>query len=285
MVKNIALITDSTCDIPEPLRKKYNIFIVPLTIVWGQEQFLDRINLPAEEFYVRLAKDSIKPTTSQPTPKEFLDKFRLAREQGADEIVCIVIASSQSGTIGSARMAAEGFEIPVHIYDSKSNSMSLGWQVLAAARAREKGADAQGMLDAADAVRKQLHYHVVLDTVDYLLRSGRLANAAKRITSLLQIKLQVRVNHETGSVDPADVTRTRKQAIERLYSSFFKLIDITKPMHIAVLHNAALAEAEALVEKIKQDFHPDEIILTIVSPVLGVHTGPQAIALCGYNEA
>ncbi|MEA5077278.1 MAG: DegV family protein [Anaerolineaceae bacterium] len=285
MPKNIALITDSTCDIPEHLRQQYNIYLVPLTIVWGKEQFLDRVGLQAEDFYARLSTDPVRPTTSQPTPKDFLAKYEQAKADGAEEIVVIVISSAMSGTIGSARTAAEGFDLPVHIFDSRSNSMSLGWQVLAAARAREAGSDAQGMLDAADAVRKQLHYHIVLDTTEFLLKGGRVAGAASKISSMLQIKLQIRVNHETGSVEAGDITRTRKQAIDKLFSSFVKFLDLTKPAHIAVLHNAALAEAEALVERIRQEIDPSELILTIVSPVLGVHTGPQAIALCGYSEA
>ncbi len=285
MVNKIALITDSTCDIPEELREKYNIYLVPLTIIWGKEQYLDGVDLKAEDFYDRLGKDPLRPTTSQPTPKDFLEKYQQAKADGADEIVVIVISSAMSGTIGSARTAAEGFDLPVHIYDSKSNSMSLGWQVLAAARARENGADAAGMLAVADAARQQMHFHVVLDTVEYLLKGGRVAGAANKIGSMLQIKLQIRVNHESGSVEPGDITRTRKQAIEKLYSSFTKFMDFTKPTHIAVLHNAALAEAEALVERLKEEFHPEELILTIVSPVLGVHTGPQAIALCGYSES
>jgi len=284
MTKKIALITDSTSDIPAELRKQYSIDIVPLTIVWGQEQFLDGVDLSAEAFYTRLAADKVLPTTSQPTPKDFLNAYQKAKTNGADEIVVIVISSAMSGTIGSARTAAEGFELPVHIYDSRSNSMSLGWQVLAAARARENGADAQGMIDAADRVRKNLHYHIALETTDYLFSGGRIAGAAKLINGFLHIRPQIRVNHETGSVEAGDVSRTRSQAIERLYSSFFKYIDPTKPLRIAVLHNAALAEAEALAEKVRAEFKPVELILSIVSPVLGVHTGPQAIALCGYNE-
>lgn len=284
MPKKVALITDSTNDIPAELREKYQIYVVPLTIIWGEEQFLDGIDLKPEAFYERLAKDPILPTTSQPTPKQFLNTYNEARADGAEEIVVITISSAMSGTIGSARTAAEGFELPVHIYDSRSNSMSLGWQVLAAARARENGADAEKMVEAADEVRKKLHYHIVLETTDYIFHGGRIAGAAKLIGGLLHIKPQIRVNHETGSVETGDITRTRLQALDKLYSSFFKNIDPTKPLHIAVLHNAALQEAEALVEKVRKENQPVELILSIVSPVLGVHTGPQAIALCGYNE-
>jgi DegV family protein with EDD domain len=284
MPNKIAIITDSTNDLPQEYRGKYQIYVVPLTIVWGAEQYLDGIELTAEDFYTRLSVESVFPTTSQPTPKQFLSVYQQALADGAEEILVITISSAMSGTIGSARTAAEGFTIPVHIMDSKSNSMSLGWQVLAAAREREKGGDIQQMMEAVTTVRQNLHYHIVLETIDYLFHGGRIAGAARLIGGLLHLKPQIRVNHESGSVEAGDISRTRAQAIERLYSSFFKLLDTTRPLHIAVLHNAALLEAEALAEKIRQEFNPKELIISIVSPVLGVHTGPKALALCGYAE-
>lgn len=284
MVKNIALITDSTNDIPRELREKYKINVVPLTIVWGDTQYRDGIDLDSNAFYEKLTLDPPLPTTSQPTPKDFLEIYKKVQAEGAEEIVVIVISSAMSGTIGSARTAAEGFPLPVHIVDSRSNSMSLGWQVLAAARERENGGSAEQMVAASEKVRTSLHYHIVLETMDYLFRGGRIADAARMITGVLKIKPQIRVNHVTGTVERGDISRTRSQAIERLYSSFFSKLDTSRPMHIAVLHNAALKEAEELAEKIREQFHPIEMVITIVSPVLGVHTGPQALAICGYAE-
>jgi DegV family protein with EDD domain len=280
----IALITDSTNDIPLLLRKKYSIYVVPLTIVWGDKQYLDGVDLSPEEFYSRLSIHSTIPTTSQPAPKTFLTTYQQALADGAEEIVVITISSAMSGTIESARTAAKDFSIPVHILDSKSNSMSLGWEVLAAARARENSATAEQMLEAADAVRQKLHYHILLEGIDFLLKGGRIAGAARFIGGLLHLKPQIRVNHFSGTVEAGDISRTRSQAIDRLYSSFFKVVDVARPLHIAILHNAALQEAEALAERVRQEFHPQELIISIVSPVLGVHTGPGALALCGYSE-
>jgi DegV family protein with EDD domain len=280
----IAIITDSTNDIPQDLRENYRIQVVPLTIVWGEKQYQDGVDLKAEEFYAKLTLTPPLPTTSQPTPKDFLAAYQKAQEEGAEEIVVIVISSAMSGTIGSARTAAEGFPLPVHIFDSRSNSMSTGWQVLAAAREREKGGSAKQMIEAANRVRECLHYHIILETLDYLFHGGRIADAARLISGVLKIKPQIRVNHKTGSVEPGDISRTRSQAIERLYTSFFSRVDTTKPLHIAVLHNNALVDAEALAARVREQYNPVEVILTIVSPVLGVHTGPQALALCGYAE-
>jgi DegV family protein with EDD domain len=280
----IALVTDSTNDIPVSLREQYQIYVVPLTIVWGEDQYLDGVDMQPEEFYARLSSNSIFPTTSQPAPKDFLNTYKKALADGAEEVVVITISSAMSGTIESARTAAKDFQIPVYVVDSKSNSMSLGWQVLAAARSRESGGTAQQMIEAADKVRKNLHYHIILETLDFLFHGGRIAGAARLIGGLLHLKPQIRVNHETGAVEAGDIARTRSQAIDKLYSSFFKLVDPTHPLHIAVLHNAAINEAEALAERVRQEFHPKELIISIVSPVLGVHTGPKALALCGYSE-
>ncbi len=280
----IAVITDSTNDLPKEFIEKYGIRIVPLTIVWGDKQYLDGVEITPEEFYSRLGTIPQHPTTSQPAPRDFLAAYDQVRAEGASEILVITISGAMSGTIESARAAAENYPIPVHIVDSKSNSMSLGWEVLAAVRARETGAGIEEMKEAVEAVRNNLHFHIVLDTLEYLVKGGRIAGAARFVGNVLNIKPQIRVNHHSGSVEAGDVSRTRRNAIESLYKGFFKKLDLTKDLHIAVLHNAAQQEAEILAAKIKEDFNPKELIVTIVSPVLGTHTGPKAIALCGYSE-
>ena len=285
MPKNIALITDSTNDLPHKLREKYNIRVVPLTIVWGEKQYLDGVDITPQEFYERLGTTPDHPTTSQPTPEDFTHAYEAAVADGAEEILVITISSAMSGTIESARSAAQGFKIPVRVQDSRSNSMSLGWQLLAAARAREKGANLDEMAAAAEDVRYRLHYHIILDTMEYLVKGGRIAGATKFIGNVLNIKPQIRVNHQSGSVDAGDGSRTRARALENLYSSFIKKVDPEKPMHIAVLHNAAYDEAKTLADKILGEFPTVEIIIGIVSPILGAHTGPRAVALCGYSES
>lgn len=280
----IALITDSTCDLPPAQREQYAIHVVPLSIIWGDEQLRDGIDIRPEEFYARLVADPTYPTTSQPTPQNFLHAYRQAQQDGAQEIVVITISSAMSGTLESARLAATMIDIPVHLVDSRSNSMGLGWQVLAAARAREAGGDAAAMVAAADAARQSMVYIVVLDTLEYLRKGGRIGGASAFIGTLLNFKPQVWVNHKTGIVEAGRRTRTRQKALQTLHDDFFAQLDTRQKMRIAVLHNAALPEAEALAARVQNEFAPVELIITIVSPVLGVHTGPRAIALCGHTE-
>ncbi len=284
MSHKIAIITDSTCDLPKEYLDRYEIILVPLTIIWGNEQFRDGVDLQAEDFYRRLETDPVFPTTSQPTPQEMARAYELAINNGADEILILTISSAMSGTHESAKKAAELVDTPVHVWDSRANSMSLGWQVLAAARARENGGGIEEMMAAAEAARSSMVYIITLDTLEYLHKGGRIGSASHFIGNLLNLKPQITVNHQSGEVEGGRRSRTRKKALLDLYDDFFSRVDASKPMHIAVLHNAAREDAQQLVKTIKQEHQPEEILLSMVSPVLGVHTGPRAVAICGYTD-
>ncbi|HCS38968.1 MAG TPA: hypothetical protein DIW44_05210 [Anaerolineaceae bacterium] len=283
-IGKIAIITDSTNNLPPEFISQYQIKVVPLTIVIDQQSYLDGVDLRPEDFYKRLIVEKIHPTTSQPAPGDFLNAYQNAKDEGAEQIIVLTISSAMSGTMESAKMAAKNIDIPVTIIDSKSNTMGLGWQVLACARARDAGSKVNEIVSIVDNVREHLHLHVLLDTLEYLFKGGRMAGAAKWVNNVLKIKPQIRVNHATGSVEAVDVSRTRAKAIDTLYSTFVKKLDITKPLRIAILHNDSIEDAKALAEKVVAELKPIELIIAITSPVLGVHTGPQAIAMAGYSE-
>lgn len=162
--------------------------------------------------------------------------------------------------------------------------MSLGWQVLAAARAREAGGDVQAMLSAAKKARGSMVLMISLDTLEYLHKGGRIGGASHFIGTLLNLKPQITVNHQSGEVEGGRRSRTRKKALIDLYADFISHIDSSKILRVAVLHNAALKEAEETANRIQEELQPEELILGIVSPVLGVHTGPGEVAICGYTE-
>lgn len=284
MAHKIALVTDSTSDIPAAWTEQYDISIVPLTIIFDDQQYLDGVDISAEAFYQRLSSEHCYPTSSQPSPEAFAEVYQRAAARGAEEILVITISSAMSGTIESARRAAQASPVPVHVLDGKNNSMGLGWQVVAAARVREAGGDLNAMMAAALKVQKGMTYFISLDTIEYLSKGGRISEAARFLDSLLRIKPLIKVRPDTGTVGASVPARSRKAAIDGLYKEFFKNFRPGQALHIAVLHNAALEEAEALAERVREEYQPKELFITIVSPVLGVHTGPRAIALCGYAE-
>ena len=278
----IALITDSTCDIPNNFIQQYGIYVTPLYVIWGHDQLRDHVDISPAEFYARLPRDPLHPTTSQPTPQDFVAILEKAQQDGAQEAVIIVLSDRLSGTLDSAKQACQMVDLPVHTYDSRSISMGLGWQVLAAARAREAGGDAQAMIAAADKTRQAISVIFTVDTLEYLHKGGRIGAAAKLLGTALQLKPQLMVNAETGIVEPGARVRTRQKAIESVYNAFFEPRSGCTPLHVTVMHVAATEEAEAIAERIRQEHNPAELFITDTSPVIGVHGGPGTVGIVGY---
>jgi DegV family protein with EDD domain len=279
----IAILTDSTCDIPEVLVDQYDIRIVAQYIIWGEVQFLDRVELSPQAFYERLGTDAHKPTSSQATAADFSAAINQAVEDGADEAVILTVSSAMSGTYQMAISAAEKAQIPVSVIDSKGPTMSLGWQTLAAARARDEGALMAEIVDRVARVRDNLVQVVGMETLEYLAYGGRIGDAAKWVGTMLKVKPVVMINHESGRVEPAGLARTHKSMLRMLEKKFFEAIGTGKKLHIAVLHGNVLDEAERLAEHIHAEYNPAELLINITGPVLGINTGPGALALCGYG--
>lgn len=281
----IALITDTTCDIPQNLVDQYDIGLVPQILIWGTEEYKDRIEIDAATFYARLPNDPNHPSSSQPIPPDFVRQLEQDKARGAEEAVIITLSTQLSKTVASAQQAAEQVDMPVHVRDSRSVSMGLGFQVLAAARAREAGGDAQAMLAAADKVRETVAVNFTPETLEYLHRGGRIGGASKLLGTALQLKPQLYVDHKgTARVEAGERTRTRKKALSRLYELFFEQMDTTKPLHIAVVHINEEDIANQFVERIQAEHNPVELLVTSVGPVVGVHGGPGTVGIIGYYE-
>lgn len=280
----VALFADSTSSIPTELVERYNIVIVPLHIIWGAEDMLDGIEITTQQFYHRLAKDPIHPKTSQPNPRQFVEAIEKAKENGAKEALIIAISSKLSKAFDSATQAGGMVDIPVHVVDSRSAGMAMGWQLVAAARAQEAGGDAAAMLAAAEAARKHMVLMLTVDTLEYLHKGGRIGGAAKLVGTALNLKPQLYVDHQTGTVQPGEKTRTRKKSLESVYKSFFDAMNTNKPMYITVHHAAAAEDADAIAARIRADYKPRELNISDLPPVIGVHVGPGTVGIAGYYE-
>jgi DegV family protein with EDD domain len=196
----------------------------------------------------------------------------------------LTVSSAMSGTYQTALQAAQLVEVPVHVLDAKGPTMSLGWQVLAAARVREAGGDTEAMIAGAAEVRQTLTQVVGMETIEYLQRGGRIGGAARWVGSMLHIRPVVSINHTSGLVEPCALARTHTRMVETLYQKFFEKMGRGRKMHVAVLHGNVLQEAEVLAERIRMEWRPEELLVNITGPVLGINTGPNALALCGYME-
>ena len=280
----IAIITYSTCDIPEALINKYQIKIVPHVIIWGEEEFLDRVDLSPQVFYQRLAVDPQRPTTSQAGVVDFLNTIMSVQANGATEAVILTVSSAMSGAFQMACRAAEKVDIPVSVIDSKGPTMSQGWQVLAAAHAHDESANRVAIVEKVAEVRSRLVQIVAMENRDYLQTGGRIGDAAKWVGTMLNLKPVVSINHETGKMEPVGLARSHKGMVQMLYSKYFKEVNYGKGLYIAVLHGNALEEVKKLTKGIVEEFSPVVMIVNVTGPVLGINTGPGALALCGYFE-
>lgn len=280
----IGIITDSTCDIPDELIKKYDIAIVPHIIVWGTEQFRDRVDMQPVDFYKRLVTDPIYPTSSQAAIPDFVKAYEEQISKGVKDIIILTVSSAMSGAYHMAQEAAKLVTASVSVVDGKGPTMSLGWQVLAAARARDAGADVKTILSILDDLKNKLVQYVCMDSLEYLQKGGRIGDAIKWVGSMLKIKPLVSINHHTGRVEPVSLSRTHKGIVDQMYNKFFEHFKEARKLHIAVLHGNVLDEALALAERIQNEFHPVELIINMTGPVLGINTGPGALALAGYAE-
>lgn len=289
---SVALLTDSTCDIPSHLIEQYGIKVVPAYIIWGDEQFRDRVDLEPEAFYRRLQTDPVYPKSAHPTPGDFHRAFQEAADGGAEAVVVVTVSSAMSGTYNAARQAAAGWDLPIRIVDSRGPTMSLGWQVLAAARARENAeaearpaADvARSMLAAADAARATMAQLVYMEAIKYLHKGGRIGNAVNLVGTVLRIRPVIYIDHSTGVVEVEKAARTRRQGIEAMVKGFYERLDLDRQLHVAVLHGGVEEKGKELAARVRREIEPSELLINDTGPVLGINTGPGALALCGYSE-
>ena len=271
----VKIITDSLSDITGDIIGELDITIVPLTVLFGREAYIDRVTITTEEFYRRLITQNIFPTTTQPTPQAFVDVYnRLAEE--TDEILVITLSSKLSGTYQSAMGAIEMMEkkCRVEVIDTETVAMGLGLIVLAAATAARDGMKLDELVNFVHQALPRSHLIIYFDTLKYLAKGGRIGKAQGLLGSMLSIKPILTI--KDGEISP--VTRLRSQAagIEYLFNfiTSFHRIDA-----LAVEHSTQPETADRLVDRLSVSLPDKPIIRSVVSPVLGAYAGPNAIAV------
>ncbi len=274
----IALVTDSTGYIPQDLVEKYNITVVPLVLIWGKEIFEDGVTIMPTEFYARLKKATVMPTSSQATVGKFHEVFEKLLSQDY-EILAMVISSKLSGTMNSAIQARESLPAgaPIHIVDSNSTAMAMGFQVLSVARAIEQGASMQDCLSLAEKAVQSTGVVFAVDTLEFLHRGGRIGGGSRFLGTALNIKpiLELR----DGKVEALERVRTRKKSLARLIELVEEKADGKRPLRLATLHANAPEEARELLAQASTQLGASESIFAEVSPVIGTHAGPGVVGL------
>jgi DegV family protein with EDD domain len=274
---DIAIITDSTSNIPVELCEQYGIQVMPQVLIWAGETLLDEVDITADQFYERLQSSNELPTTSQATIASFIEHFKPHVEQGRS-ILAILVSSVLSGTIQSATQAKKEFPgATIEIVDSRSASMELGFQVLAAARAAEDGIPFPEVVQIAREAKDNTGVMFVVDTLEYLHRGGRIGGASRFVGTALSLKPLLYVNN--GRVEHLENVRTKKKAVRRLLDLIEERVSGKESVRIAALHAASPMEVQELLEKTLQRIQTVENVFTVVGPVVGTHVGPGTVGI------
>jgi len=276
-MSEIAIVVDSTADIPEDLIKNHNIPVIPHILRWGGENLLDGVDINPDEFYKRLQSTSEFPATSQPSAGEFAEFFKNVSEN-AESILAILISDHLSSTLDSAQSAADMLnDIPINIIDSRSTSMGLGFIVLAAAKAVESGYSFEDVTKLAQDLVPKARIKFVVDTLEYLHRGGRIGGAERLMGTMLSLKPLLHL--EDGRIEPLATFRTKRKAIAQMLAVIGDEIKDMKTVHMATVNAMALKEASEIGEQLQERFNPVELLHVNMSPVIGTHVGPGTVGV------
>lgn len=275
----VAIVTDSTSTIPSELIEKYDIRVGPQIVIWDQQTLLDGIDIHASAFYSRLAQSPTLPTTSQCSIPYFQRIFQDLVAEGKKEILCVLISSKLSGTIGSAVQARDLVpEATVEIVDSLSAAMGLGFQVLEAAKAAAEGKSLAECKQVADGNVEKTGVFLTPETLEFLHRGGRIGGGAKFLATALNIKPVLEI--QEGRLEAVERVRTRGKVIRRIAELAAERVGSHQPVRLSALHANSPADAKLLLDEAAAILKPVESFLSEVSPAIGVHTGPGTIGLC-----
>ncbi len=273
-----AFVTDSTAYLPEELRRKHEIQVIPQVLIWGEQTLLDGVDIMPSAFYERLKTAEVMPTTSQATIGAFKDTFEPHVRAGR-QVLAILISQKLSGTIQSAQSAKEMFpNARIEIVNSESAAMAMGFQVLAAARAAAEGKSFDEVLAVAKDAKNHTGVVLMVDTLEYLHRGGRIGGAARLLGTALSLKPILEL--QDGVIEAVERVRTRSKAQARLLSLLEERINGRPNLRLAVLHAAAEQEARQLLDEAAKLLNPMETVFSEVSPVVGAHVGPGTLGLC-----
>jgi len=275
----VAIVTDSSADLADPVLDRHRIALVPLQVVFGDRTFRDRVELKPDEFYRRLRSAKELPTTSQPAPAEFVRVLRDARSE-ADEVVAVLLAGALSGTFASAQAAVRAAGISgVHLVDSRSASLGLGMLALRGAELAESGWPAAAIARELERLRGQGGMLLTVDTYENLLRSGRVSRGKAWIAGMLDVRPILSLD-PAGRVLPVDRVRGRANVVPRVLGLLERrLTPRPKVIRFGVVHAEAPEVAERVRTALVAAYRPRDCFVTLATGVLGTHVGPGAWAV------
>ena len=276
----VKIITDSTSDIPESIVSDLDIEVVPLNIHIGQDDFKHGVDIGTDEFYTKLLTGSQLPKTSQPSPGEFLDVYNKFLDK-SDAIVSIHVTSKLSGTYNSAIQAKSELNTtkPIEIVDSATVSMALGLIVIRAAKLAKEGGTLEQVVKEIDECSRKSEVLVVLDTLEYLAKGGRIGKASALIGSILSVKPILTV--ADGVVDTFGKARTFTKAMNSLEEAIKGFTPVTD---MSVFYSTDKNISDDMIGRLSGIVEADRLVVSRIGPTVGTYAGPKAIAVAVIKE-
>lgn len=276
----VAVVTDSTCDLPRELVESLGLRVVPLSVTFGDETLIAGVQLSPSDFYARLAASDTLPTTSQPAPAWFEEAYADCVDDGYTHVVSLHCSAALSGTVALARDRARQAEIDVEVVDTRLVGSALGAAALAAHRVAEAGGGPHEVVAAAERVREAAASLIVVDTLDHLRRGGRLTGAQAAIGTALKVKPILHLTPD-GRVEVRERTRTWARALERVGVLAAEAAEAAgdRPVDVTVAHAVAPARAEQLWAVLERHVRLGRRLETLIGPVVGSHVGPGAVGV------
>lgn len=273
-MEKIKIITDSTADLSKEIYAKYNIEVLPLLINFGEESYLDGVEINPDKVFERIEKEDILPTTAQVTPNRFIEAYKKYLNEGY-KIISIHMSSVMSGTYQSACIAKEMLETDdIVVIDSQNVTAALGMLVLKAAKLREKGYDIMKMAEELNGVKDKIKLSVYFESLEYLVRGGRISKTAGIVGSMLGIKLILEI--KDGLMAVKDKIRGNKKAIKKIISDLEGVsLDPEVPVILIDVNNIEVKEA---LKEYLESNHVDYVECPVGSSV-SIHSGPGCCGL------
>ena len=275
------IVTDSACDLPKALLAEHRIEVVPLSIRFGDEEFTDGVDLTGAEFWKRCAASPRLPETAAPSPGAFQAAYARLAEEGADEIVCITMSAEISATHQSAVLGADAVKdhVAVRVVDSRFVTAAEGLLALEAATLAETGAGAEEIAAHTSARVRDAHLVGTLDTMDHLVKSGRVSGAKALFGSMLSVKPILTVRD--GKVVEGGRQRTRARALEYLATR----TEAAAPLDWLAIGGGDADDLGVVVERLSGVAPAHPVIVTEIGPVVGTHAGPGVVGVCWLAAA
>jgi len=282
-MSKVAIVTDSTADIPKDLVERYGIKVIPLYVNFEDRSYLDdRVDITSKQFYERLRSVKKQPTTSQPTPQDFIKAYsELIKENGS--IISIHISKKMSGTYSSAEMARKELsDSDIEVINSELVHIPLGILVIKAAELARDGKSKEEILDAINKLKQKITVLFIPSTLKYLIMGGRIGRAKGLIASVLEIRPILTLC--MGEVSQFKTTRRFSQAKNELINSMKSMVKDTNKLMVIISDSDAKAEGDEMAERIKETFNPKQSMRAEIGAVVGNNLGPGGVAVTFYEQ-